>query len=293
MVVLSDHHKGRRDQADDFVASEPAYCAALGHYLEQGFHLHVLGDAEELWENDPGPVLAAKTGYAEVLALEAEFHAAGRYDRYFGNHDDLWSHPDAVRRFLHPIFPGLRVREGLKLRLTRPGKPDGLLFLVHGHQGSPDSDRRRWLARLFVRHVWRPIQRKSGYTGVTPSRDYALRARLSRAMSDWALRHPRKPVLIAGHTHKPVFWDTLPKPPDPPAGDGRAQREYAAALKRNPRRTYTLKTPCYFNAGCCCFADGDVTGLEIADGEIRLVRWSAERKVIAARALDDVLDAVD
>jgi hypothetical protein len=34
-----------------------------------------------------------------------------------------------------------------------------------------------------------------------------------------------------------------------------------------------IERPCYFNTGCCCFADGDVTGLEIADGEIRLVRW--------------------
>ena len=292
MVVLSDHHKGMRDRADDFLGCEPAYCGALGHYLEQGYHLHVLGDAEELWENDPEPVLAAGTGYAEVLALEAEFHAAGRYDRYFGNHDDLWAHPDAVRKHLHGAFPGLRVHEGLKLRLTRPGRPDGMLFLVHGHQGSPDSDRRRWLARLFVRHVWRPIQRKSGYTGVTPSRDYALRATLSRSMSDWALRHPAKPVLIAGHTHKPVFWDSAPAPPPPPAGEGRAAREYDAAVKRNRRRTYQLKTPCYFNSGCCCFGDGDITGLEIADGEMRLVRWGARRTVLAARPLDEVLDAV-
>jgi hypothetical protein len=30
--------------------------------------------------------------------------------------------------------------------------------------------------------------------------------------------------------------------------------------------------PCYFNTGCCCFPDRDVTCLEI-DGEMRLVRW--------------------
>ena len=95
-----------------------------------------------------------------------------------------------------------------------------------------------------------------------------------------------------GHTHKPVFWDSVPKAPDPPAGDDRAAREYAAALKRNRRRTYTLSTPCYFNSGCCCFGDGDITGLEIADGEIRLVKWSSQRRVLAARPLDDVLDAV-
>jgi hypothetical protein len=31
--------------------------------------------------------------------------------------------------------------------------------------------------------------------------------------------------------------------------------------------------PCYFNTGCCRFKDGDITGIELVDGEIRLVRW--------------------
>ncbi len=30
---------------------------------------------------------------------------------------------------------------------------------------------------------------------------------------------------------------------------------------------------CYFNTGCCSFDDGDCTGLEIAEGKTRLVRW--------------------
>ncbi len=34
-----------------------------------------------------------------------------------------------------------------------------------------------------------------------------------------------------------------------------------------------LEPPCYFNSGCCSYADGDVTGIEIASGTIRLVRW--------------------
>jgi len=32
--------------------------------------------------------------------------------------------------------------------------------------------------------------------------------------------------------------------------------------------------PYYFNSGCCCFVDGDITGIEIADGCIRLVKWT-------------------
>ena len=302
IVIFSDHHKGKRDGADDFLRCEPAYCAALGWYLEQGYTLYVLGDAEELWENNPEPVLAAGSGYAEVLGLEAEFHRDGRYERFYGNHDDLWSHKAPVAKHLHRVFPGLSVHEGQKLRLTRPDGPDGVLLFLHGHQGTADADRGRFFARLFVRYIWRPIQRKSGYAGVTPALDYALRAAHDRAMSAWAGCHPDKPILITGHTHRPVFWDSKPFPAAIPPTDGgdaerRADREFKQAKQRHRSTTYTLPTPCYFNTGCCCFGDGDVTGLEIADGEMRLVRWPVDdgtprRKVLTQRGIDDVLDAV-
>jgi hypothetical protein len=49
--------------------------------------------------------------------------------------------------------------------------------------------------------------------------------------------------------------------------------------------------PVYFNTGCCCFADGDITGLEIADEFIRLVKWEEQdqrtnRIVLEERRLD-------
>jgi hypothetical protein len=34
-----------------------------------------------------------------------------------------------------------------------------------------------------------------------------------------------------------------------------------------------LERPSYFNTGCCSFGDGDVTGIEFADGQVKLVRW--------------------
>jgi hypothetical protein len=34
--------------------------------------------------------------------------------------------------------------------------------------------------------------------------------------------------------------------------------------------------PLYFNSGCCCFVDGDITGIEIGDGDIRLIKWKEE-----------------
>ena len=50
---------------------------------------------------------------------------------------------------------------------------------------------------------------------------------------------------------------------------------------------------CYFNAGCCSYFNGDCTGIEIADGEIRLVRWSTDLDNPDDRVLEaEILEGV-
>lgn len=39
----------------------------------------------------------------------------------------------------------------------------------------------------------------------------------------------------------------------------------------------TMVVPSYFNTGCCCFSDGDITGIEIEGDSIRLVKWKRKR----------------
>jgi hypothetical protein len=317
LIIFSDLHKGARDGADDFWRCEVAYHAALGYYLEQGHRLVVLGDVEELWENPPADVLQA---YPQTLSLEAEFHRHGRYERFWGNHDDDWRHPDQVSKRLHPIFPGLRVREALRLRVVSGGEPVGLVFLAHGHQGTRESDRFAWLAKLVVRYIWRPLQRRLGYSATTPAQDFELRQRHDEAMFAWARSQREKPVLIAGHTHRPVFGTSRPpkradrtleevaselrsaeteSPPDPDRlARLRAELEFTEAeQRRGGRPPMPIEPPCYFNTGCCSFPDGDVTGIEIADGEIRLVRWPNDDdkplpKVLVSDELRNVLAAV-
>ena len=51
-ILLSDQHKGRRNGADDFMAAEPNYLAALDYYVNNNFIYINLGDSEELWENN-------------------------------------------------------------------------------------------------------------------------------------------------------------------------------------------------------------------------------------------------
>ena len=221
--------------------------------------------------------------------------------RFFGNHDVDWRDPKLVKKHLDAMLPGIEVLEALKLRVLDGQTPLGLLFLVHGHQGTDLSDRASWLSRAVLRTVWRKIQNWQGWLSTTPAADYDLRAKHDIAMFHWsqgqALAAPagRRAAMIAGHTHHPVFPDHPPPQPGA-AGAAELEAEIAQARARGAgadelaplcaelerlnalgrREPYTppeIKPPTYFNTGCCCFPDRDVTGLEIADGKVTLVRW--------------------
>ena len=313
LVIFSDHHRGARDGADDFWRCERSYHAALGYYLEAGHRLFLLGDVEELWENGHGEVLKA---YANTLALEQEFHRAGRLERFWGNHDDSWRHEADVEKHLHKLYPGLVVHEAMRIKIVDGDKPLGVLFLVHGHQGTLDSDRFSTASRLVVRYGWRPFQRKFKIPSTTPSRDFVLRARHDDAMFQWARKRPEKLVLIAGHTHRPVFSDPKVKAQRAPDEVDKELKRLREAADATPDGLGTLRAeyelvrteqfgdppkkmplPCYFNTGCCSYGDGDVTGIEISGGRIRLVRWldddsSPKHKQLADESLRDILTAV-
>jgi predicted phosphodiesterase len=318
IVIFSDHHKGSRDGADDFRICERAYNAALAYYYRLGYTLVVLGDVEELWEQGAKPVLRA---YAHTLELETKFHQDGRYLRFWGNHDDAWCHPDLVEHMLAPALGGgpLSVRESLIIHFRDGDVELGRLFLIHGHQGTFDADRIAPIARLFVRYIWRPIQRLTKISLNTPAKDFQLRHAHDSAMYFWS-EAQQKVILIAGHTHRPVFKseshevivrkalseaeETLANDPDNlelqvQTADLAAQLEWVLAQNQQSPAdlpVIELKKPSYFNTGCCAFADGDVTGLEIVDGEIRLVRWPDDEhvprpKLLVSSKLKDVFAA--
>jgi predicted phosphodiesterase len=311
LIVFSDHHRGARDAADDFRRCERAYCAALGHYLDAGYTLLALGDVEELWECTPTEALGS---YPDALGLEAEFHAVGRLHRFFGNHDDHWRDARQVAKYLHPKFPALEVREALRLRLLRDGEQAGEIFCAHGHQGTLGGELVSSLSRLVLRYIWRPLQRRIDFGSVTPASDYELRREHDAAMFAWARQHPARPILITGHTHRPVFATSRPPVPRR-RSEGQVAEDLEEArrlqqasaipelraeleLIRAEARTgdpppLPISPPCYFNSGACSFADGDVTGLEIADGKIRLVRWLDDDTDPRPKLLvEDDLDAI-
>ena len=334
VVVVSDLHRGKFDKADDFRRAHRAYRAALGWYFEQGYELWLLGDVEELWENEARDVVAK---YKEALQLERRFVAPGGpgLRRFYGNHDLDWSRPKWVKEHLAEWLDGTPVIESLRLHVREGGQPRGLFFFVHGHQGTASSDTFAAISRLPVRYAWPHIQRAHGWIATTPAESPHLRDKHDRAMADWAMARARseprhsRPVLIAGHTHHPIFPGEPPPRPteeevaalcDQLAGEqspaGRAELRGRIELMRAelwepPHHPPPIVPPCYFNTGCASFPDGDVTCLELngeqlvdaedtkdGRGKIRLVRWldnqgNPRPHHLASQPLRAILDDVN
>ena len=313
-IIFSDQHRGARNGADDFQRAERAYNAALAYYLRKGYTLVVLGDVEELWEEKPAAVIKA---YQHTLELEAQFHQRGRYIRIWGNHDDEWQYESSVYYHLGKVYGGspLQVHEGICLKVVDGAEELGTLFLIHGHQGDVTSDQWSWLSRFVIRYIWRTFQRLTRISLNTPANSWDLRKKHQQALYTWAEKQ-EKLILVAGHTHHPVFKSrsheaqlkeklaelesTVADPPTTEQLEALsallAQLEWVRAQghqRPHSEQSLPMHKPCYFDTGCCCFLDGDITGIEIAHGKIRLVRWPNENRKPRLRILiEDSLRAV-
>jgi UDP-2,3-diacylglucosamine pyrophosphatase LpxH len=264
-IIFSDQHKGAGDGADEFRLCKETYLAALRHYNAKAFRLVLLGDVEELWENRISEVIAT---YKDVLQAEAAF-GAERYLRVWGNHDDRWMEEVLVALELRSYAPGTglrRVWEGVRLSVRDGDAKIGTLFMTHGHQGTLGSDRFKFFSRWALQ-FYRFMQNRFGVTwfgGVDlPSQDDSLRGEHDLIMYNWA-SNQEKMMLIVGHTHRPVW-----------AGRTKETQGDPGSL------------PAYFNTGCCKFADGDITGMEIQDGMLRLIRWKTAGGVSSRTVLQE------
>lgn len=144
---------------------------------------------------------------------------------------------------------GLTAHEGLVLQRART---DQRIFVVHGHQVDFKSDAIYHISRFAARHIWRHIQNLGFFDVASSIAESRNRGTLRQRVSEWIEVH--KQIVICGHTHTPKFA----KP---------------GALP-------------YFNTGSGVF-DGYITGLEIRNGQIALVKWvqstwgQAERSLLA------------
>jgi predicted phosphodiesterase len=301
-IIFSDQHKGRKNGADDFVLAEPNYIAALHYYNDLQFHYIALGDCEELWENT---LLQVKKYNEASFAAERRFIQRKAFTKIFGNHDLDWDIDPLAPVYLKEIY-GTEVATMKAVMLqTKIGERDLKFFCTHGHQGDMQSDG-NWFSKFFVAKIWAPLQAYLKINPNTPAYDQSLKTIHNRMMYEWSAQQ-RDLVLITGHTHQPVFEsmthvERLHR--QQKMALYQHNKEWAEALDLElswtrkddlpMREDYLRILPSYFNSGCCCFADGDITGLEIADGEIRLIKWEivegkSVRKVLERKTLSDLL----
>ncbi len=284
IIIFSDQHKGIRDNADDFKLAEQNYLTALQYYYENNFQFISLGDCEELWKNTPQKVMANNN---ECFAAEKKFEKKNQYFRVFGNHDLEWKYILQQNIFLKPVFGDkIKVYEGLLFR-TSYNNEAYFIFLAHGHQGDLRSDGNPFSAWV-VANIWTPIQRYLQIKINTPATSFALTDKHNIMMHDWSATQ-KNLIFISGHTHKPVFAsldhvDRLTKQLQQAQKNNDLSAIKSIQQELEKRKTEyegkaTIKTnakPCYVNSGCCCFDDGDITGIEIADGSISLIKWYEE-----------------
>jgi hypothetical protein len=279
------HHKGAGDDADDFMPCKSTYLAALDSYEKEGYTLVLLGDVEELWENEIQEVIQK---HQDVFDAEARF-LPDRYIRIIGNHDDLWNDPESVETYLEPLYPKLELRQGLVFEYD-DGTLFGEIFLAHGHQGTLDSDILSGISPHLL-PAYRQLQITFHIGHTTPATDSYLRGKHDTQMYRWASQH-RKLIFIAGHNHRPV-WSSLThleqlymelyalRLRKEEIGEAEYLDQVKSQLhkinkriiKEPPVDEIRRTAPCYFNTGCCRFSDGDITGIEITGETISLVKW--------------------
>ncbi len=249
IVLMSDCHRGDGNWADDFSKNQNIYFAALTHYNDEKYTYIELGDGDELWENSKMSEILEV--HSDVFWLLSKFFSEGRLYLIFGNHDmvkkkdkyvqkNLYKYFDERQKKYISLFENIKIYEGLVLRYKNT---DDKIFLIHGHQVDYLNDRLWRLCRFLARYLWAPLNSLGINDPTSTAKNYAKKEAVRNKLIEWVKKEGY--MLIAGHTHRPVF----PEVGEPP----------------------------YFNDGSCVHPRC-ITAIEIVNGCIILVKWSVRTK---------------
>lgn len=295
IIIFSDQHKGAKNKADDFAICEKNYVAALDYYFNQGFQFINLGDGEELWENN---IFQVRKYNKPSFEKEKLFVQQKRFIKIFGNHDLYWANDPLAWLQLQIIYgEKIPVYEGCILN-TRFNNRSFQIYLTHGHQGDLQSDGNAF-SKFFVANIWGPLQGWLDINPNTPAFNNQLKTLHNSIMYEWSSIE-KNMLLVTGHTHQPVFLSLThlerlyvklanAKKNNDVEKVRSVEAEIAKAEPVNPTPPDLSKTiPSYFNTGCCCFNDGDITGIEIAEGCIRLIKWHSKIDIPQREVLEEI-----
>ncbi len=249
-ILFSDCHRGDNSFADDFANNRNIYYHALKHYYAEGFQYCELGDGDELWENISfGSILNA---HKNVFKLMKAFHKKHKLHMIWGNHDMVYRNPNYVKKHLSTyfdpktgedveLFKDLTYHEGLVLKHKETSQE---LFLTHGHQADWWNYIFWKWSRFMVRVLWKPLNVMGIADPTSPAKNYKELIKVERRIKKW-ISENRNLLTIVGHTHRPRF----PEPGD----------------------------IAFFNDGSCVHPRS-ITGIEIENGKITLIKWQIATK---------------
>lgn len=244
-ILFSDCHRGDNSFADDFANNRNIYFHALKHYYSEGFQYCELGDGDELWENLSFESIL--NAHKNVYMLMKLFHQQERLHMIWGNHDMVYRDPDYVEKHLSTyfdpktgedvdLFCDIKYHEGIVLEHSETGQE---LFLCHGHQ----ADWWNYLfwkwSRFMVRVLWKPLNVMGIADPTSPAKNYKNLIKVERKTKKWIAENNNL-ITVVGHTHRPRF----PEPGD----------------------------IAFFNDGSCVHPRS-ITGIEIENGKISLIKW--------------------
>jgi UDP-2,3-diacylglucosamine pyrophosphatase LpxH len=246
-VLMSDCHRGDGSWADSFSRNQNIYFAALTHYFNRNYTYIEIGDGDELWENRKMTDVLYE--HSDVFWIMRKFYEKNRLYLIYGNHDMVKKHPEFVEKNLYryfserdnkyyDLFKGIKIHEGIILNYKKTGNK---ILLLHGHQVDFLNGSMWKISRFMVRYLWKPLENLSIKDRTRTAKNYKKKNDVAQKLTDWVVKENK--MIIAGHNHRPTF----PEYDDPP----------------------------YFNDGCCVHTRC-ITGIEIAKGNITLVKWSVK-----------------
>lgn len=256
-ILFSDCHRGDGYWSDDFAHNQNIFNHALDYYYNKGFTYIEIGDGDELWKYHKFSEI--REAHNLSYKIMSKFHKKKRFFLIWGNHNNKLQNPNYVKKNLYqyyqerkasykPLFPDIITYEGIILKYTLANKK---IFLVHGHQVDFINDVFWWFFSFLSKYLWKPLQLFGIKDPTSPAKSFIIRDKVEKRITEWARLN--KQVVIAGHTHRSIF----------------------------PKKN---ETP-YFNTGSCVHPLC-ITGIEIVNGTIALIKWFTNTKVNGTLFID-------
>lgn len=245
-ILFSDCHRGDNSFADDFKNNKQIFMFALEDYLKNNFTYIELGDGDELWENNFTDIFKA---HKDVYRVLKKFNDKKQLFFIWGNHDMDYKNPKNVAKNLHyfdDVVDGpnqeLLLNVSFSEAILLEKEKDKTIFLLHGHQADWFNYNFWRLSKFLVRFLWRPLQLVGIKDPTSPAQNFKGLIKVEKNLEKWMKKNNNQ-MIITGHTHRPRF----PSPNELP----------------------------HFNDGSCVHPRC-ITGLEIENNEITLIKWHRE-----------------